>query len=221
MIIGNTVFNATGTVSMPVGGGFTYSGELGFSQGLLVGDSFSAAANWPASVTRFPLSIVAAGGDKLTDQTVTTLQANINANPNADFVIIQGGVNDLTNVGDPQTAAQIQTAVTTMQQICRSAGKQVVIMEVGPYAGSASWAAGEQVHLDNYNAWITTESAAQTDTSEIPIYAVLEGDTTADTLSLIANGDSVTYDSGDALHPNAAGYVLIGSQADTALEAIS
>jgi len=88
-------------------------------------------------------------------------------------------------------------------------GKRFALINISPFGNSAFWGSSKQAITDSYNSL----SAAWASTNNVPyadIYTALEDGGSPDDLA-------AAYDSGDGLHPNAAGSQLI---ADTMIAAI-
>jgi acyl-CoA thioesterase-1 len=115
-----------------------------------------------------------------------------------EYAIILAGTNDIANGVDETTIkAGLQFAYTT----AHNAGTRVAAVTILPRGTSSGWSAGKQTILDNVNTWILN-TATDVD-FRVDAYPIFEDGTTPDKLK-------AAYDSGDGLHPNAAGYVVLG-----------
>lgn len=119
-------------------------------------------------------------------------------------LVFLGGINDLRN--SISAADTYATAVQILDD-ARARGMRVVVVGILPWAGYIiNWTAGKQVQTDAYNALLSS-------------WAATNGQTYVSTDSL---GETVTdggtgmalkgiYDSGDGLHPNAAGSAALAA----------
>ena len=119
---------------------------------------------------------------------------------NALYVVVLGGSNDVLMA--ILTIAQIEANLQAIYSAVHNSGAKVVAVTIPPNKGHTSWTTGTQTVLDAVNAWILT-SATDVD-YRIDAYTALEDPGVADTML-------ATYDSGDHLHPSAAGYVVLGA----------
>jgi lysophospholipase L1-like esterase len=120
---------------------------------------------------------------------------------NPHTVFVMGGIN---NIVLDQSGASIFTTLSGIYTSAQGQGARVVAMTTLPFGAAASWTAGRQVQLDALNTSVMASGA----NIKIDLYTALEG--TPDTLNAI-------YDSGDGIHPNAAGTALMASTIATAL----
>jgi lysophospholipase L1-like esterase len=116
-------------------------------------------------------------------------------------LIFLGGVNDLR--AGATAAATYATAVQILAA-ARARGMTVVVVSVTPWGNWFEWTAGKQTETLAYNAllsaWATTNGQTYVDAYT----ALSAGGGTPEDLAAI-------YDSGDGLHPNAAGSVLLAN----------
>jgi lysophospholipase L1-like esterase len=117
----------------------------------------------------------------------------------AEYVVILGGINDVSAGYD---AATIESRLQTMYTAAHNAGIKVVALTITPFKGVTWWDAGKQTIVETVNTWIRA-SANYVD-YVIDTYAALEDPATADTLL-------PAYDSGDHLHPSTAGSQAIAA----------
>lgn len=107
------------------------------------------------------------------------------------------GVNDFIA---GQTGATVWATTLTPLNAAVAAGMHVVVTQVMPWAGNASWSAPKQVQSDAYN------TLAQA-------WALANGQSYVATKATmgIAGGDTLlaAYDSGDGLHPTIAGQIQL------------
>ena len=120
-------------------------------------------------------------------------------NSSAKYVLILGGVNDISQ---DQTEQQIKDALQAMYTKASTAGIQVVAMTIVPFGNSAVYTVGKETIRNNVNNWIKN-NAIDVD-YVVDIASVLEDPLDVKDLNPV-------YDSGDGLHPNTAGYELIAN----------
>jgi lysophospholipase L1-like esterase len=181
--------------------------------GLLMGDSFAVASTTDATKTvnntstNMMMVPVGTGGRTLT-QINTAFTTDVSSF-DPSFAVLQGGINDINSAGaDPLTTMQAQVAEFIAN--CAAVDIFPVLTKLPPDKNYASWSSARQGWMDTYNAWITSYAA----TTRIPLIdlpAVLSTD--GQTLE-------ASYDSGDGLHPNAAGYAAIGAALVAALDSV-
>lgn len=167
-----------------------------------IGDSITAGAatkwpqylewdeltSWCAKVSNF-----AAGGATST-QVASQFSTSVSG-ADYDVVVVGGGVNDINTAG--QTGAQVVTAYQAITDSVHSDGKQCLHLSMTPWGNSPAWSAGEQTHTDTANTGFASPSNAST--QFVDVYTSLEDPPASDQLN-------ASYDSGDGLHPNSAGY---------------
>lgn len=170
--------------------------------GVAIGDSFTSGAIYPvqaALTSTTPITNKGTSGNKLAQ-----MQARFAADVVAlapQYVVIQGGINDIANaVSDPVSG--MQTQITTMVGQAVAAGIKPIICNTSPWGTYTSWTAQKQAYQDTYNAWLATYCATNS-IAMVDIYAALKDP--ANPLNLLTG-----YDSGDHLHPNTAGYKVMG-----------
>lgn len=116
-----------------------------------------------------------------------------------NYAVILVGINDIITFA---TADAVKTALQTMYDTAKSTGRTVVAVTCTPFKNYASWDAGRQAVLDEVNAWILN-TATNVD-YRVDAYTALEDGGAPDALL-------AAYDSGDHLHPSAAGYAALGT----------
>lgn len=182
---------------------------------VVMGDSISDGLNlasdtdgrWPnvlaARVAPLGLAVVNAGisGDDVTyDQPAvpgiqTRWAMDALGVPGVRTVIEQGGINDL-RTGVPVTVLEV--AQQSLVSSAHAAGVRVLICTLTPMAGSSGDTAAEESALAAYNAWVLAGSSG--------------ADGVVDFNAALNNGAgalAAPYDSGDHLHPNLAGDVVL------------
>ena len=116
-------------------------------------------------------------------------------------LIFLGGVNDLRT---GTSAATIYATIIQILDAARVRGMSVVVVSVTPWGNWAEWTAGRQTETLALNAllsaWATTNGQTYVDAYT----ALSAGGGTPEDLAAI-------YDSGDGLHPNAAGTTLLAT----------
>jgi lysophospholipase L1-like esterase len=181
-----------------------------------VGDSIAAARDADAA---YPNHMVmpdildnrAKRGALLTEKISGLFADNLNLSPNANAVIIQGGVNDLRlwDEVSPNYGAQLllmQQSIEAMTSEAFSRALQVMFVNVTPWQGDdAKWSPLKQQLTEDYNVWLVS-------------YAMQTGSTLVDAYSILLDKSGATkgIDSslGGALHPNMAGAIAIARDAD-------
>jgi lysophospholipase L1-like esterase len=175
--------------------------------GFVTGDSFSNDSNeWPFLLSSSTMYSTAIGGQQLV-QMVTTFESQLDqyiADENIDFAIIQGGVND---VSDAVTLDMMQSAVTSMVSTALSREIPTLVMNIAPWTNATQ---AERDEIDAYNAWLNPIFGAGSQTAVVDIYTPLVDPNALQQLNPI-------YDSGDGLHPNQAGHLLIADTVDSVI----
>lgn len=116
-------------------------------------------------------------------------------------LIFLGGVNDLR--ASATAAATYATAVQILDS-ARARGMTVVVVSVTPWGNWFEWTAGKQTETLAYNALLSAWATANGQTYVDAYTALSAGGGTPEDLAAI-------YDSGDGLHPNAAGSVVLAT----------
>jgi len=173
------------------------------------GDSISV--QWPF-LLNLPTSLIPENY-AVAGSTTTDMAARFDvykANRYVGFAVL-GGINDLaTDVA----IATIQANLTAMWGGAKALGMTVVAMTVMPWKGNATyWTAGRQAVTDALNTWIASEATAN-------------GYLLVDTFTLMEdplNPDYLlpAYDSGDGLHPSAAGKAAIASAVGSVINTLA
>lgn len=113
-------------------------------------------------------------------------------------LVFLGGINDL-RIGT-SAATTYATAVQILND-ARSRGMTVVVLGVTPWKNWVEWTAGRQTETDSYNALLSAWAGANGAT-----YVSTDSLGTGSPLAL-----APAYDSGDGLHPNAAGSTALAA----------
>jgi lysophospholipase L1-like esterase len=122
-------------------------------------------------------------------------------------VVIQGGSNDLAGLTGPATEVMIGRNFTSMTQIAKANGIRVVLASVTPVCNCYSNQTGRrpQGKIIGLNGWIKR-------------YAASTGAVYLDYYSALANGRDFKKElTNDGLHPNEAGYGVMGQLAEEAI----
>lgn len=120
--------------------------------------------------------------------------------PGVRTVIEQGGINDL-RTGVPVTV--LEAAQQSLVSSTHAAGVRVLICTLTPMAGSSGDSLAEESALAAYNSWVTSGASG--------------ADGVVDFNAALTNGTgalAAAYDSGDRLHPNAAGTAVMADVID-------
>ncbi|HEX8912912.1 MAG TPA: SGNH/GDSL hydrolase family protein, partial [Humisphaera sp.] len=120
---------------------------------------------------------------------------------NPDVFVLLGGVNDLQL--NHASAASIEANLQAMYDDAITRGARVIAVPILPYKGYAGWVAGDETTRVAVNAWIAAYCAARPTQMTFMDLATLMDDGTG----ALQGG----YDSGDHLHPNAAGFTLMAN----------
>ena len=152
------------------------------------------------------LDNISDSGDKLTVEIEPFYSDNIAVRGDYSIAIIQGGVNDSVSA----TLADTKTALTNCVASANALGKDVFVLSIAPWKNSASWTAGRQTFTDDYNTWLAAQASVQGFTF-VDVYTPLEDPANADELL-------PAYDSGDAIHPSAAGATAMAVEVQTAID---
>lgn len=132
---------------------------------------------------------------------VMSAQYPDNVQGNGYHVIINNcGVNDINGAIATSTILANREALSAAA--LAEGGQVVVDLSVMPWGGFASHTAGKQTETDSLNASLSTPVNAIT--TYVDTYSGMEDDVTPDDLE-------ADYDSGDGLHPNAAGAAALAA----------
>lgn len=146
-------------------------------------------------------------------ETLTQIEARFNTDVvlninNPKFCVIIGGVNDI-NAAASDPNSTMQAKIQSMVSMAVSANITPVLTTISPYVGWADWSADRQTWTDTYNAWIAAYAAANSYLIYDMWTALVDPETPNTLLP--------AYDSGDHLHPSAAGYTKIANDILTTL----
>jgi len=128
--------------------------------------------------------------------------------PGVSEVVVFLGTNDLYFGAD---ATQVIAGLAQAAAAAHAAGVRAAVVTLLPRVGSESWNPTRQGYLEQVNHWISTSSAFDAVLDLAPVVADVYGGACAPSALLPA------FDSGDHLHPNAAGDVVMADVVDTAL----
>lgn len=169
----------------------------------LIGDSLSADSHYTTELQNLAGAdwrVINRGqGGYTTALILNTLNLIAIYPANGYQAYVMAGVNDIINGLD---AATVEANLQSIYSALKTAGFKVVALALLPCGQYAGWTAGRQTILDTVNSWIIS-APADTD-GQINTYAEFESGTTSDYLT-------ATYDSGDHLHLNAAGYTHLAN----------
>jgi lysophospholipase L1-like esterase len=191
---------------------------LAASTVVAVGDSITDGANlatdtdtrWPdylaARIAPAGLAVANAGvnGDTVTGSSpgiAARWSRDVLAVPGARAIIDEGGINDL-RLG--VTATALEAAQTSLIASAHTAGLKILLTTITPCSGASSCTAGFETQRQAYNAWVRAGTTA---------------DGFVDFDHAIGNAAALAaaYDSGDHLHPNAAGQDMLANAVDPSL----
>ncbi|MBE3131373.1 MAG: hypothetical protein IMZ54_11760 [Acidobacteria bacterium] len=168
-----------------------------------MGDSMTEAVTYPARLqvllgTTFRVINLGMGGEPA-ELMLSRFNREVISSGDVQYVVILAGVNSV-NWGF--SAATIEASLQAMYTAAHDAGIKVIAVTILPFKNYSTWSAGKQVVLEAVNTWIT---ATATDIDYIyDAYPVFETPGGLDTLL-------AAYDSGDGLHPNAAGLTVLAN----------
>ena len=181
--------------------------------GLLMGDSFAVPSTTDATKTvnntstNMMMVPVGTGGRTLTQINAAFTTDVSSFDPS--FAVLQGGINDI-NLAGSDPVATMQAQVNVFINNCVAVNIFPVLTKLPPDKNYTAWSSTRQAWMDAYNSWITTFA----ETANLPLID----------LSSILSTDGQTlraeYDSGDGLHPNAAGYAAIGAVLVATLDSV-
>lgn len=137
----------------------------------------------------------ATGGPSLTSRWLR----DVLAQPGVRTVIDAGGVNDLRG---GVSAVALESAQTSLAISAHNAGVRVVLATIPPCFGASNCGSSFETQRQAYNAWVRAGSSG--------------ADAVADFDAAVSSGASLAgvYDSGDHLHPNAAGMLALAGAID-------
>jgi lysophospholipase L1-like esterase len=168
---------------------------------LCIGDSMTADPTYPNRLQAllgagFTVINIGEAGETAAQVKFRFVRQVVTAG-DTEYVVILCGVNSV--IADA-TAISIEADLQAMYTAAHSIGIKVIAVTILPFKNYVGWTAPRQVVLDAVNAWITG-TAINVDYI-YDAYPAFESP--ADTLS-------AAYDSGDGLHPNAGGYIILGN----------
>lgn len=183
-----------------------------------VGDSITDGANLaPDSDTRWPdylaariapagLAVANAGvnGDTVTGSSpgiAARWSRDVLGVPGVRTVIDEGGINDL-RLG--VTATALEAAQTSLITQAHTAGLKILLTTITPCSGASSCTTGFETQRQAYNAWVRAGGVAD---------GFVDFDHAIGNAAALATA----YDSGDHLHPNAAGQDMLANAVDPSL----
>jgi lysophospholipase L1-like esterase len=114
-----------------------------------------------------------------------------------DFVILQGGVNDIKSFAITLSALQAGFQALLDEAIADMGAARVFVWNIAPWGNHDAWTAPHQATTEAFNDWLADEAVTQGFVL-IDMYALL-GDPANPHLMAAA------YDVGDGLHPSPAG----------------
>lgn len=126
-------------------------------------------------------------------------------NGNGEYVINQGGINDIIQ---GQSAVQIEASIQAQCTAAHNAGLKVGLMNISPYGTNVNWTSGGETIRLAVNAW---EASTVTGVDyKIDISTALQDPSNHTNMN-------PTLVSVDGLHPNSAGYIVMGNTANSAM----
>lgn len=234
----DTEYNYWGSADISGSAAFTVSNTFGYSMYVddvdvataanstvvAVGDSITDGANLaPDADTRWPDYLAARiaplgyavanqgiNGDEVTASSpglpsIVSRWGDVLAVPGARTIIDEGGVNDL-RLG--VSAATLESAQAGLVTQAHTAGLKILLTTITPCAGASSCGTSFETARQAYNTWV--RSGASGADGYVDFAVILGGSATATAIQ-------AAYDSGDHLHPNAAGGAVLAGAVNTAL----
>lgn len=139
-------------------------------------------------------------GGNTTAQMLSRLDAEVIHSGDAEYLIVEGGINDITGgVSALVIESNLQAIYTATAAAIPSI--KVIAVTIAPFKGSAYWSAAKQLKIDSVNTWIMTVATGIN--YKIDLYTALE-DTRPDYLNPI-------YAASDSLHLSVSGYKKMGT----------
>lgn len=166
-----------------------------------MGDSFTAAGLYQTQLTSLIGSSFTTYNEGIGGNSTTVMLGRFAAvtNANPEYIIILGGVNDL--IGG-LSATAIESNLQAMYTAASNNGIIVISMTVPPYGAYSGWTSAQETQRLALNTWIL--STAINTTYKIDIATALWDPSNHTNLN-------PTYANVDGLHPNSAGYIVIGN----------
>lgn len=127
--------------------------------------------------------------------------------PGLRFLVVLEGVNDIGRTGDPAIANQLMAAYGHFIDLARARGVRVYGVPILPFGGSFYDSAAHQTARRTVNAWIRTSGRFD---AVIDLDAAVRDPANPERLR-------ATFDTGDRLHLNPAGYQAMADAIDLAL----
>ena len=186
---------------------------------LMTGDSFTDRSNVPApyyseNLRYQPLTQYDdAEAGQLLSVLASGYAAALAANPDANLLLVQGGVNDLLS-GAVTTLAGLTDSIEAINTDQDAAGiTKRIFLDIAPFSGHSLWTPAMETIKEQYNAWLADRCAAN-NWVLVPMSTILADPNDATAI----NPD---YDYGDGLHVNQAGAEHLALSVDGAIRALA
>jgi hypothetical protein len=171
---------------------------------LIVGDSLSVDANYPTDLmammpvgtTHTTVALPGAGA-----QTIYVAASPVIATAVWTDIIILAGIND---IGVGVSAIATYPWMHRMYEEANAVGARLTGIELLPWGNGGTWNAARQVQTELFDTYLN---------SELTPWRVVDTSPMA-----TGNALSAIYDSGDGVHPNAAGYQKLADLVYAALQ---
>ncbi len=195
--MGLGTYNTENKITMD-GAGLVSEGS--FTSGVIYGDSFTdgptdLGSNLP-SLAGVSFATMGQGGIDI--NTIKNIMVADAPQAGTDFVLLQGGINTLAGASsDPNNSMQMDMQEEVDHAIANNLSYR--IFPIGPWKNYvALWTSTRQGYTDTWHTWLIDTYGSHV----IDLYTILEDP---------ANPDELlpAYDSGDGIHPNAAGYAAV------------
>ena len=193
-----------------------------FAAPVIIGDSWSdTEQDWPGYSTQLEYGQIhnhAIGGEWLSARDVEqswgmVLNAAdyLDQHPDADSLIIEGGLNDITRGVDAATLMAAMHSIVAEAK-SRSNILDILVVSPGPFGGSWHYTAEKQAELEAFLAWLP----GFTQTEQIDLYMLYDDIKHTSYPWLISDGTQGTpdYVGDDGMHLNALGSARMAAGID-------
>lgn len=120
-----------------------------------------------------------------------------NRQANCDFVILQGGVNDIKSFGISVSAMQTAFQLLLDDAIADVGADRTIVWNIAPWGNHVAWTSAHQTSTETWNTWLAAQAISQ-GFILIDMYDLLGDDVNPENMA-------AAFDIGDGIHPSAAG----------------
>ncbi len=165
-----------------------------------------------ASTSKVAVLNLGLGGNAVVDgglgpPAIQIVASDVLEQPGLRFLVVLEGVNDIGRTGDPAVANQLIAAYGQLVDLAQARGVRVYGVPILPFGGSFYDSAAHQTARRTVNAWIRTSGRFD---AVIDLDAAVRDPANPERLR-------ATFDTGDRLHLNPAGYQAMADAIDLAL----